>query len=148
MSTCMCGTLSRAHKTDCLMSSRNCYASRTLFPKVSSGESRADDKSDDSTLPKVSEHLAGSTQLGKRDRLAADETPSVKKSKPNSPSFKVGDQVCVHAGKLDKHHIPCRVVQVVNNVCRLYCCKGVLKRGFCRSKLKALSSDWSISLEN
>ena len=51
----------------------------------------------------------------------------------------------MHIGKLDKHHIPCRVVQVVNNVCRLYCCKGVLKRGFCSNELKALSSDRSIS---
>ena len=148
MSTCTCGTLSRAHKTDCPMSSRNRYPSCTLFPKVSCDESHTDDKSDDSTLPKVNEHLAGSTQLGKRDRLAIDETPSVKKSKPDFPSFKVGDHVCVHNSKLDKHYIPCRVVQVVNNVCRLYCCKGVLKRGFCSSELKALSSDWSISLEN
>ena len=148
MSTCTCGTLSQAHKTDCPMSSRNRYPSCTLFPKVSSDESCADDESDDSTLPKDNEHLAGSTQLGKRDRLAIDETPSAKKSKPDSPSFKVGDHVCVHTGKLDKHHIPCRVVQVVNNVCRLYSCKEVLKRGFCSSELKALSSDWSISLEN
>ena len=77
-----------------------------------------------------------------------DGVVTVKKSKPDFPSFKVGDHVCVHTGKLDKHHIPCRVVQVVNNVCRLYYCKGVLNRGFCSSELKPLSSDWSISLES
>ena len=148
MNACTCGTLGRAHKTNCPMSSRNRYASHTLFPKVSSGECRADDQGDDSTLTKVSEHHAGSTQLGKRHRLIMDETPSVKKSKPDFPSFKVGDHVCVHTSKLDKHHIPCHVVHVVNKVCRLYCCKGVLKRGFCSSELKALSSDWSISLES
>ena len=97
MNTCTCGTLSQAHKTDCPMSSQTRYASHTLFPNVSSGESRADDKCDDSMLPKVNEHCAGSTQLGKRDRLATDETPSVKKSKPDFPSFKVGDHVCTPA---------------------------------------------------
>ena len=111
-----------------------------MFPKVFSGESPADNIADDSTLTKVSVHRAGSTQLGKRDRLATDETPSVKKSKPDSP-FKVGDHVCVHVSKLDKYHVPCRVVQVVNKVFRLYCCRGVLKRGFGGSELKALSSD-------
>ena len=85
----------------------------------------------------------GSTQLGKRERF--DETPSVKKSKRDSSSFKVGDHV---VDRLEKYHIPCRVVQVVNKGCKLYCCKGVLNMCYSISDLKALSSNWSISLEN
>ena len=54
----------------------------------------------------------------------------------------------MHTDKLDKDYIPCHVVHVVNKVCQLYCCKRILKRGFCSSVLKDLSSDWSISLES
>ena len=122
--TCTCATLSRALKMDCPMSSRNRYASHSLFPKVSPGESQADKEGGEPMLTKISECPVGSTQLCKRERL--DETPSVKKSKRDFSSFKVGDHVCVHVGRLEKYHIPCHVVQVVNKGCKLYCCEGLL----------------------
>ena len=131
---------------DCPMSLRNRYASDSMFPKVSPGESQADKRGGELMLIKFSECPVGSTQLGKRERL--DETPSMKKSKRDSSPFKVGDHAYMHVGRLERYHIPCRVVQVVNKRCKLYCCKGVLNMCYSYSDLKALSSYWSISLEN
>ena len=133
--TCTCATPSRMHRMDCPIS-RNHYASRSLFPKVSPGESQADKEGSESMLTKISECPVGSTQLGKRERL--NETPSAKKSKHDFSSFKVGDHVCVHVSRLEKYHIPCCVVQVVNKGCKLYCCKGVLSMCYSNSDLKAL----------
>ena len=83
------------------------------FP-VTPGESQADKEGGESMLTKISECPVGSTQLGKRERL--DETPPVKKSKCDS---KVGDHVCVHVGRLEKYHIPCRVVQCLQTLLEL-----------------------------
>ena len=49
---------------------------------------------------------------------------------------------------MGKYHIPCRVVQVVGKVYRLYCGKGLLKRAYASSDLILLSSGWTVSLES
>ena len=135
---CTCG----AHKKECPLNSRNLYVGSTLFPKAYSIESQADG-SGKSKLSKLSK-VTGSTQLGKRKRTASDKPPPVRKSKPN---FKVGDYVGLHESKLDKSHVPCRVVQMFGEKCLLYCRKGVLRSGYAKSQLMALS-DLSISVEN
>ena len=62
---CTCGAISRAHKTDCPLSSRNRYVGRTLFPKASSGNCQVDE-SGNSVAPEIHGSDSGSTQLGKR----------------------------------------------------------------------------------
>ena len=79
---------------------------------------------------------------GKEKRPASDKPPPARKSKPN---FKVGDYVSLHKSKLDKYHIPCRVVRIFGEKCLLYCRKGVLNTDYSKSQLMAVSSDWSIS---
>ena len=54
----------------------------------------------------------------------------------------------LHESKLDKYHIPCHVVQIFSERCVLYCRKGVLSTSYAQSKLIALTSDLSISVEN
>ena len=141
---CTCGAQGRAHMKDCPLNSRNLYVRTTLFPRASSIESQADGCGK-SKLPKRSKVSTGPTQLGKRERPASDKPPPVRKNKPN---FKVGDYVGLHESKLDEYHIPCRVVQMFGERCLLYCRKGVLRTGYAKSRLVALSSELSISVEN
>ena len=105
---------------------------KTVSPKMPSQMQK-------SKLPKAP------TQLGKRERPANDKPPPVRKSKPN---FKMGDYVGLHEIKLDKYHVPCRVVQMFGERCVLYCHKGVLSTVYARSKLIALTSDLSTFVEN
>ena len=135
---CTCGAESRAHKKSCPLSSRNRYVGCNLFPARPSDDSPAD------RVEKSKLHLVG-TQLGKRQKSVSSKPPPVRKRKLN---LKVGDYVCLHESKLDNHHIPCRVVQMFGEKCVLYCRKGVLRSGYATSKLLALSSDWSVSVEN
>ena len=141
---CTCGAISRAHKKDCPLSSRNRYGGRALFPNPSSADTPADKKSDKST--EIGESDAGSSRLGKRNKPTSDQVSSPKRNKSDSPSFKVGDYVSLHVNKLTDQHIPCRVVQVVGKMYRLYCRLGVLRGTYVSSELRALRSDLSISV--
>ena len=85
------------------------------------------------------------TKLGKRKRPSSDKHPPVRKRKPD---IKVGDYVGLHESRLDKCHVPCRVVQMFGERCLLYCHKGVLRTGYAKSQLVALRSDLSISVED
>ena len=121
------------------------------FLSESSGGENVDSSGDsmfprcgNSKLPKPSKVSTG-PQLGKRERHASDKPPPVRKSKPN---IKVGDYVGLHESKLDKYHIPCHVVQTFGDRCLLYCRKGVLRTGYAKSRLVALSGDLSIFVEN
>ena len=79
-SLCTCGAYCRAHKKDCPLSSRNRYAGRTLFPKVSSVDPGTD-LSCKPMEPEASDSGDGSVQLGKRERLSTDKPPLVKRTK-------------------------------------------------------------------
>ena len=139
---CTCG----AHKKSCPLSSRNRYIGCTLFPKASSVDSQANaDSCGKSELHKTGKVGTGSTRLGKRDRPATEKSPPAKKSTPN---FSVGDYVSLHDSKLGKYHVPCCIVQMFGDRCLLCCCKGVLKTGYAKSQLTAISGDVSISVEN
>ena len=72
-------------------------------------------------------------------------------SSASTGTFEVGDYVCIHHNSLqvDKKHIPCRVVLVVDRKYRLFCDKGIFKRVFSSNELKSLSSsDRDIPLED
>ena len=141
---CTCGTISRTHKKDCPLSSRNRYSGRTLFPNPASDDTPADQKAGKST--EIGESDAGSTRLGKRSKPTSATVSSPKRNKSDSPSFKPGDYVSLHVNKLNGQHIPCCVVQVVGKMYRLYCRLGVLKGTYVSSELTSLSTDLSISV--
>ena len=115
--SCTCGAGGRAHKKDCPMSSRNRYPSRILFPGGSSAVpvSPRSDKPCKSDKPGSTVSDAGSSMLGKREKPKQDQPPPAKKQRCSTSSYtyKVGDRVCIHTHRLDKHHIPCRVALVV-----------------------------------
>ena len=142
---CTCGAAGKAHKKDCPMSSRNRYgAGRVLFPSAgdpippptdTTGESNAT-KSDPCT-----------TVLGKRGKPKADQSPPAKKQRSSTSSYKVGGYVCLHTDRLDKQHVPCRVVLAVGKKYQLFCHVGILKGSYFSQELQTLDSDWSVSLE-
>ena len=140
------GAGGRAHK-DCPMSSRNRYPSRILFPGGSSAVpvSPRSDKPCKSDKPGSTVSDAGSSMLGKREKPKQDQPPP--RCSTSSYTYKVGDRVCIHTHRLDKHHIPCRVALVVGKKYQLYCHKGILKGSYVSQELKPLCSDWSVSLE-
>ena len=143
-SECTCGAVSQTHNKDCPLSSRDCDTGCTSFAKADS-KACSGVRSTVADVEKTSVHPA---ELGKRERLPSEKPPTVSKRKPKCSSFQVGDYVSVHSKSSEKYHIPCRVVQVVGKVCRLYCGKGVLNRGYTSSNLMPLSSGWNVSVEN
>ena len=143
---CTCGAGGRAHKKDCPMSSRNRYhTGRVLFPSDPSADP-IPPPTDTAGGSDVIGTNPGSNVLGKRENVSGDQLPSAKKQR-SSTSYKVGDKVCVHTDRLDKHHVPCRVVLVVGKKYQLYCHKGVLNRSYVMQELSTCKSDWSLSLE-
>ena len=76
-------------------------------------------------------------KLGKRE-MPKRVCPPAKKTKSSTSSIKVGEYVCIYSDRLDKHHVPCRVVQVVGKKYQLYCHKGVLKRTYITVKNEQL----------
>ena len=135
---CTCGAESQVRKKNCPLSSQNRYDGGNLFPAPSSDYSLVD------RFEKSKLHMVG-TQLGKRQKPVSDKPPTVRKCKLN---LKVGGYVSLHERKLDNYHTPCCVMQMFGDKCVLYFRKGVLKSGYASSELLALSSDWSISIEN
>ena len=88
---CTCGAGSRAHKKDCLMSSRNHYTGCILFPKDTSSD-YITPRSDKACVPSSN---AGSSELGKRERSSRDQAPPTKKPRSSMSSLEVRDCVCV-----------------------------------------------------
>ena len=103
---CTCGAISRAHKKDCPLSSRNRYVGCTLFAKTESQTC----KGTGLTVANVDKNSAQPFQLGKRERLPQKKPPTANKGKSQASSVQVGDYVSVHMKRLGKYHIPCRVV--------------------------------------
>lgn len=126
---CTCGAGGKAHKKDCPMSSRNRYhTGRVLFPKDPSADPippPTDTASESDVIDTTKSISQGSSVLGKRENVSGDQPPPAKKQR-SSTSYKVGDKVCVHTDRLDKQHMPCRVVLIVGKKYQLYCHKGVL----------------------
>ena len=98
--------------------------------------------------PKTSKSVGtGSSRLGKREKKkpASEKPPPAKKLRPN---FKVGDCVNLHDSKFGKCHLPCCIVQVFGDRCLLCCRKGVLRTGYAKRQLTAITGDVSISVDN
>ena len=91
-SECTCGAMSRAHKKDCPLSSRNRYVGCTLFAKAKSQTC----KGAGLTVADVEKNSAQPSQLGKRERHPKKKPPTVSKRKSEGSSFQVGDYVSVH----------------------------------------------------
>ena len=51
------------------------------------------------------------------------------------PPMNVGDHVCVHSRKMDKHHLPCCIAAQCGDRYRVYCPKGTLITSFSASEL-------------
>ena len=147
---CTCGAGGKAHKKDCPMSSRNRYhTGRVLFPNDPSADPippPTDTASGTDVTDTTKSINPGSSVIGKRENVSGDQPPPAKKQR-SSTSCKVGDKVCVHTDRLDKQHVPCRVVLIVGKKYQLYCHKGVLKGSYVMQELSTCKSDWSVSLE-
>ena len=126
------------------MSSRNRYhTGRVLFPSDPSADS-IPPPTDSAGGSDVIGTNPGSSVLGKRENVSGDQPPPAKMQR-SSTSYKVGDKVCVHTDRLDKHHVPCRVDLVKKY--QLYCHKGILKGTYVMQELSTCKSDWPVSLE-
>ena len=129
------------------MSSRNRYhTGRVLFPSDPSADPIPPPTDTAGGSDVIGTTNQGSNVLGKREIVSGEQLPSAKKQ-TSSTCYKVGDKVCVHTDRLDKHHVPCRVVLVVGKRYQLYCHKGVLNRSYVMQELSTCKSDWSLSLE-
>jgi len=86
-----------------------------------------------------------------REGFSSDDScnkPPSKKPKPTN-NFQAGDYVCVHRDARRKHHVPCRIAEVVGGkYYRLRLCDGVLLSScYTASELTPLGSGHHISLD-